>query len=210
MSPRGVDSPALSHRRRVISLIVGAVAFLVLTLPMVALRGDVDVSTALGLYLLVVVAVAAIGGSVPGVIAAVVALLLVNWFLVEPYHTLRVSDAGNVVELIVFVTVALVVSTFVSIAARRSTEAEQARREATSLARLAGSSGPDAMQLIIDELCASFELDGVSVVDDRSGTPMIVAASGANPPASRADADFADEFSDGVVVAMRGRTLSAD
>ncbi len=50
-----------------------------------SLRDDVDLSTDLLVFLALVLAIAALGGRLVGVVAAVVASLLVNWFFVPPY-----------------------------------------------------------------------------------------------------------------------------
>lgn len=205
-SPRPVVTP----RRRWVASVMGAVLLTVLTLAFVELRDRIGVSTALGLYLLVVVGVAALGGLLPGVVAALVAPLLANWFLIEPYHTLRVSDPENLVELLVFLSVAVTISTFVSVAARRATEAEVARREAASLATLAGSSGPDALQMMVQQLCTTFALDGVAVLDGTGATVVPVAVAGREPPARAAAADFVEQIGPGVVVALAGRAVSME
>jgi len=92
------------------------------------------VATSLALYLLVVVSVTAIGGPLPGVTAAVAAPLLANWYLIPPYHTLRINNGDNLIELSVFVSTATIVSAYVSIAERRAVEADEARRTTQKMA----------------------------------------------------------------------------
>jgi two-component system, OmpR family, sensor histidine kinase KdpD len=201
---------ALSHRRRVIGLVGGAVAMAALTALLVLTRGSISVSTGLSLYLLAVVSIAAVGGRLPGVAAAVAAPLLANWFLIEPIHTFRVSDGEEAIALVVFVSVAVIVSSFVSVAARRATEAERARREASTLAALAGSSGPDTLQSITDLLRRTFELEGVAVLQTEGPTTTVVATSGDRTPVSADGADFHEPIGPGVFVAAHGPTLTAD
>ncbi|MGD9793544.1 MAG: DUF4118 domain-containing protein, partial [Acidimicrobiia bacterium] len=204
-------SPAvLTRRRQLGALLLGAIGLAALTVGLVATREMTSVSTALALYLLAVVAISATGGRLPGVIAAVAAPLLANWFLIEPYHTLRVNDGQNAIELAVFVSVAVIVSSFVSVAAQRSVEAERARREAAALAALAGSGGPDALQSITDLLRDTFGLDGVAVLHEDGGDTDVVATSGPRAPIESAEGDFSEPIAPGVVVAARGRTLTAD
>lgn len=199
-----------SLRRRAAALVAGLLALALLTALFTASREETSVATSLGIYLLAVVAVSVLGGWIPGVVTAVAAPLLANWFLIEPYHTLRVADPENAVELVVFVSVALVVSTFVSVAARRSAEADQARREAASLARLAGSGGPDALAVVTEELCSTFGLDGVAVLRTAEGGSETIASSGPNPPDDPTHADIAEPLTDDTVLAARGRALTAD
>jgi len=199
-----------SSPRRIAAGTGGAVLLAALTALFVSLRDDIDVSTALGIYLLVVVGIAALGGRLAGIVSAVAAPLIANWFLIEPYRTLRINDPENLTELLVFVTVALIVSTFVSVAAARAADAEQAREEATNLARLAGSGGPDALQVVVDHLCTTFSLDGVAVIEQIDGRSDLIVTSGSNPPTNPAEADFSEPISDSVVVAARGRALTVD
>lgn len=203
-------TPALSRQRRLSGLVGGAVGFALLTLLLVLTRDAISVSTGLGLYLLAVVMVTAVGGRAPGVAAAVAAPLLANWFLIRPYHTLRISDGEHLIELVVFVSVAVIVSTFVSVAARRATEAERARHEAATLAVLAGSGGPDALDTITELLCRTFHLDGVAVLQQAGATVTMIASSGAAPPRTLAEADFHEAIRADVVVAASGHTLTAD
>ena len=251
----------------------GAVSLSILSLVFVRNRSGVHSSTALTLYLLAVVTVAAIGGHKPAVISAVVAPLLTNWFLVQPLHTLRIHDRQDVVSLVSFVAVAIIVSNFVAEAARRAREAEDARQEAEVLATLAGTGGPDPLQEIAEHLKESFGLETVSVLrsvgtgravtdsdrpvshrpgSDRSGSDRPVsdrpgsdrsvsdrpasvrnasnrsdrldgtagnndaghytveASSGATPVRDLDDATFHVGLGDGVVLALRGRSLTSD
>lgn len=207
---RRLPAAAVSGRRRIGAFVGGALTILVLTVALVHSRGSVSVSTGLALYLLAVVAVSAVGGWIPGVAAAVAAPLLVSWFLIEPYHTLRISSGENVVELAVFVTVSVVVSGFVSVASRRSVEAERARSEASTLAMLAGSGGPNALGVICDLLQVAFTLEGVALVDTAGDEAVVLASAGTAPPTTRSDADFVDVVSEGVYLFVRGRTMSAE
>ncbi len=205
------SNPVISRRRRLIAWLLGAAALAALTIALVPARDTVAVSNSLSLYLLVVLATAAVGGRGPGLTAAVIAPLLANWFLVPPLHTLRVNDAEHVLSLLVFVSVAVIVSGFVSLSATWAAEAGRARQEAEALATLAGTGGVDPLQSITHQLQASFGLDGVSVlVTQPDGTVAVEAASGPQPPSSTEDADFCEAIGAGVVLAARGRTLTTD
>ena len=69
-----------------------------------------------------------------GVLGAAASPFLANWFLIPPYHTLRISDPENLLELVVLVSVAVIVSGFVSVAARRAEEAAKRFESAESQA----------------------------------------------------------------------------
>jgi two-component system sensor histidine kinase KdpD len=196
-------------RRQLVGVAFGIAVFAALTGALVASRGHLSVSTALALYLLAVVTVTSLGGRLAGVLGAAASPFLANWFLIPPYHTLRISDPENLLELVVLVSVAVIVSGFVSVAARRAEEAAKARREAATLATLAGSGGPDPLQAITDHLRLSFDLDAVAIVE-ADGSGRVVASAGQALPADLRDADVLETLGPGVVLAARGPALSAD
>jgi two-component system sensor histidine kinase KdpD len=202
-------------RRQVVGALFAVVVFAALTAALVATRDRLSVSTSLALYLLAVVSVTSLAGRLAGVLGAAASPFLANWFLIPPYHTLRVSELENLLELVVFVSVAIIVSGFVSVAARRADEAAKARREATTLATLAGSGGPEPLQSITDHLRRSFDLDGVAIVETDAGlqravTGTVVASSGEVLPPDLRDVDLLESLGPGVVLAARGRALTAD
>ena len=54
------------------------------------------------LFLLLVVAVSALGGLWPALTAAAVGNLLVNWYFVPPLHTLTIGATEHLLALAVF------------------------------------------------------------------------------------------------------------
>ena len=123
---RLLQSP-LSRRRQIGALIIGIVVFPLATLVLTSDRTHIDLATALGAYLITVMAVAVVGGMLPAALAAVAGFLLSNYFFAPPIHTLSIGDTRDVVALISFLLVAGVVSTLVDLSARRSVAAAQAR-----------------------------------------------------------------------------------
>jgi two-component system, OmpR family, sensor histidine kinase KdpD len=196
-------------RRRLGATAGGALLLAVLTMVLAANRTQFAVSTSLALYLLAVVAITATGGALPGIVAAITAPLLANWFLIPPYHTLRISDRDNLVELIVFISVSAIVAAFVSVVARRATELERAQREVTVLAALAGSADIDQPATIVGQLRRTFGLDGVAVVSTVDDSVQHVAVSG-TAPVDAATADLVAPISPDLVLLAIGPALSAD
>ena len=135
---RGAADPgrpsALSPRRRAAGWVLAVLGPVALTLLLSASR-HVPTSQALA-FLALTVLVALVGGLWPSVAAAVLGSLLLNYFFTPPLHTLTVDDVDNVVALVLFLVVAVAVATVVDTAARRSVQADLARREADALTRL--------------------------------------------------------------------------
>ena len=70
-------------------------------------------------FLLAVVTVTVVGGFWPAVLAAAAASLLLNWFLTPPAAHVHHREPRNLLALVLFVTVAVAVSSVVHLAARR-------------------------------------------------------------------------------------------
>jgi two-component system sensor histidine kinase KdpD len=118
-----------------VAAVAGAVAVL---LP---LRDDIDPTTAALLLVLPGLLAAVVGGRVAAGVTAVVAALALNVGFLEPYGTLSVSIAEQIVDLSVFVVVALTTGTLVAreadrraAAERRTAEVVEARAEQQRLA----------------------------------------------------------------------------
>src|SRR5690242_14526663 len=76
----------------------------------VAILDEVAPATGLGvLYILPVLFIAVRRGQVAALAAAVVSVLALNFFFIEPRYRLTIADSHNVVALLVFLVVALVV-----------------------------------------------------------------------------------------------------
>ncbi len=196
-------------RRQLLAVGAGTALLTVLTGALAANRGGLSVATSLALYLLAVVTITAVGGRWPGLAAAVAAPLLANWFLIPPYHTFRINNGENLLELVVFVSVAAIVSAFVTIAARRAAEAQRAQREAATLASLTGSGDLELPEVIVEQLQRAFRLDGVAVFAGDGPDPEVMAAWG-DAPIRPADADIVAPLATGLVVAAKGPALGAD
>ncbi|MFN8024263.1 MAG: DUF4118 domain-containing protein [Acidimicrobiales bacterium] len=143
---------------------------------------ELDLPTVLLVFLVLTVAVAAVGGMVTGTVCAVAGSLLVNWWFVEPRFTFTIAEGRNLIALVVFVAVALVVGAVVDAAARRALEARRARAEAEALARSATSlaTDPDPVPALLDEIRRTMVLDAVRLATvDADGRPVVIAERGA-------------------------------
>lgn len=128
-------SAGLSPRRQLLGALVGGLGLVGLTAGLIPLRDDLAVESVLLLYLVVVVATAAVGGVWPASAAAVLAVGLVNWFFTPPYHTLTIAEGEHVLALVVFVAIAAVVALYVTVADRTASESAAVRAEAAALDR---------------------------------------------------------------------------
>ncbi|MCK6210264.1 PAS domain-containing sensor histidine kinase [Georgenia sp. EYE_87] len=130
----------VSPARRLIAAVLVVAGLPLLTVALVAARGELALGSLLLLYLLAVVVVAAVGGLTPGLLAAAISFGLANWFLTPPYHTLVVAERDSVVELVVFVVAAVIVSATVELAARdRVTYQERLAAQAAQTRELAAA-----------------------------------------------------------------------
>ncbi len=170
--------------------VLAGVLLVALLLPLLTLalsdRGlRLDLGDDLLIYLVAVVCVAVVGGFWPAVLAAVTASLLVNWYFTPPVHTLTIADGKSLLALLLFVTVAVTVSSVVHLAALRARQAARSTEEAEDLLALAQTvlGGQDTPAAVLDHLIAN--RGGRAELLERSGDSWVrVAASGA-----AADAD---------------------
>jgi two-component system, OmpR family, sensor histidine kinase KdpD len=122
--------------RRLLAGVILVAGLPLLTVALVAAR-QLSLADDLLIYLVAVVAVAVVGGFWPAVLAAVTASLLLNWYFTVPVHTLAIADPQNLLALLLFVTVAVSVSSVVHLAAHRARQAARSSEEAAELLALA-------------------------------------------------------------------------
>lgn len=159
----------LPARRQAIGWVIVLVGLPLLTLLLTSI-GSVELPSVLLLYLLVVTAGAAVGGTWPAAVGALGGFALANWYFIPPTHQWEVSASEDVVALVTFVVVAAVVAGLVVAAVRRQAEAARARADARTLAAMSGApDGDDAISTLLGRLRESFDLDGVAVVRVADG-----------------------------------------
>ena len=166
---RGSRSSALSRGRRLAGLALAVVGLPVFTALLQQFAGDASLATDLVLYLLLVVAVALLGGLLPALVAAVGGFLLLNYFFTPPLRLFTVAERENLVALLAFLVVALSLSTVVDAAARRTREALSARAEAATLFTLSGSvlRGSRPLHALLEQVRETFALDAVTLLERR-------------------------------------------
>jgi two-component system sensor histidine kinase KdpD len=159
----------LSLARRTAGFILGIAGLPLLTGLLLAADGDVSLSTDILAFLLLVVAVALVGGLLPALLAAVGGFLLLNYFFTPPVRMFTVAERENLLALFAFLVVAVSVSTVVDVAARRTREASRARAEAAMLFTLAGSvlRGSQSLPALLEQVRETFALDSVTLLERR-------------------------------------------
>ncbi|HEY7045970.1 MAG TPA: ATP-binding protein [Jatrophihabitantaceae bacterium] len=222
---RGRALPSLSGgltvRRRIAGLITAAVVLTALTLICVALRDDLSLAADVSLYLLTVIVVSLVGGFYPAVAAAAAGSLLLNYYFVEPLHTLTIAEPENILALVIFVLAALLVSQVVDLAARRSAQAARASAEAETLSTFAGSllRGEQGLPALLERVRETFAMRSVALVQRTGEAPSsagpagqwtLLAAVGADPPRGPSEGDAVAPIDDEQTLVLRGRHLPAE
>lgn len=165
VSPLPRARSGLSPARRRGGLLLAAAGLPTLTAVLVTLRGTLALESVLLLYLLLVVAVALIGGTLPALLAALASFLLANWYLTPPYHTFVVQQRDQLIGLAVFIVVATTVSVTVELAARQRITAERSRIEAEVLARLTGAPVSDtSLAAVLTQVRTIFGMTSVALL----------------------------------------------
>jgi two-component system sensor histidine kinase KdpD len=156
--PGGMSLAGLGGKRQAAGVLLAAAGLPLLTVILVAARSHLDLTDDLLIYLVAVVAIAVIGGFWPALLAALAASLLLNWYFTKPLHTLTIAEPRNLLALLLFVTVAVTVSSVVHLAARRQVQAARSAGEAASLLELAQTvlGGADTPTAVLDHLTSSW------------------------------------------------------
>jgi two-component system sensor histidine kinase KdpD len=222
----------LPLRRRLAGYVLAAVLAPVLTVLLTSVRPQVNLTSDVVIFLAAVIAVAIAGGFIPALLEAVAGSLLLNYYFTPPVHTLTIAQANNALALGIFVAVALVVSSVVDNAARRSRQAARAGAESELLVTTAGSvlRGQQALAAVLSRVKEAFAMDSVTLLERagdqsahqrgglrRSAPPgrpgarewIDVATAGEYPVLSPETADAEVPVTDHLVLALRGRPLPA-
>ncbi|PWD51411.1 histidine kinase [Serinibacter arcticus] len=167
---RGVGglSGGLTARRRLLGLAVSLLGGPLLTWAMIGWRSPESIIGDVLLYQLLVIVVALVGGLWPALLTAVLSGMTLDFFFIEPFHTITVAEPLHVLALALYVVNAILVSYVVDTAARRSRTAQRAAAESELLAGVAGSvlRGQDALEAILGRTREAFGLAAVRVVVD--------------------------------------------
>lgn len=214
-----LPGPVLSRRRRGYGWALAVAGPLALTVLLSNSRGHFGLVPDILFYLALTVGVALIGGLWPAVAAAVLGSLLANWFFTPPFHTLTIADLQNAIALVIFVGVAVAVSSVVDLAARRTRQAAQSSAEAETLSLLASSvlRGEKALPALLQRVRETFGMRSATLLERNGDGWRVLDAAGPEPCAHPDQAEARALVGEGykpagqgeTVLALRGRVLLA-
>ncbi len=204
-----------------------------LTLILTNLRGNLNLTSQVLIFLVTSVAIARLGGIASALIAAATSSLLLNYYFIPPTHSITIAETNNVIGLIAFVIVTLTVASVVDLAIRQTRRAASASAEAETLNAFALSllRGDSAIPALLDRFRETFGMVSVALlqrtgIDSDSGDNgvtgvhlpdenddphrwTVVACTGAEPAQCPGEGDTVVEAGPDAVIALRGRTLPA-
>jgi two-component system, OmpR family, sensor histidine kinase KdpD len=217
---------SLTLRRRLQGLALAVVLPTLLTILLVRERQHLNLVSDVLLFLLAVVVVALVGGLLPAMLVAVGGSLLLNYYFTPPLNTFTIREANNALALVVFVVVAVLVSSVVDLAARRTRQAARATAETETLSTLAGSilRGETALPALLERVREAFALTSVTLLERSTASVpgrgasargptdewTVVASAGTEPCESPQDADTEVPAGDTLMLGLRGRPLRAE
>ncbi len=164
-------------------------AFALATGAIALLEGElVRIDDASAVYLVAVVAAGALAGTIPAVLTAIAAFLVYDFLFTEPRFSVVIADPRELLDLVLFLFVALVVGRLVAIQHARAEEAARRASEANSLFALSRSlatatSTAEAAPDIADRVRDAAGLERVWIVAGlRGSTERVLADTGDGTP----------------------------
>jgi two-component system sensor histidine kinase KdpD len=200
-------------RSTTIAWLIALVGIPLLVVALIPFQDAIGVPGLLLLLLLAPVAVAVLGGLVPALTASGVAVVLADWFYVEPTHTLGFSRAGDALALVVFVVVSALVSGLVDRLARRNAQLARGQAESAALAALASGTAlldAEALHRLVTELRLTLDLDAVAVLAPTPDGWRADATSGEPVPVAPEQGSYSAELTAGCMLVVSGPTLAAE
>jgi two-component system sensor histidine kinase KdpD len=212
--PRGRGS--LGLRRRVQGYLLAVLLPCLLVPALTPMRDTLNLVSDMLLFLLLVVLVSLVGGLGPALVAALLGSVLLNYYFTPPLHTLTIAETNNALALFVFLVVAMLVSSVVDLAARRTRQAARAAAESSVLANIAAGDfgGAPGLAGMLERVRTTFGLTSATLLErSESSDPVgwaTMAWAGAEPCLTPADAGSSFPVGPGMVLALQGPPLAAE
>jgi K+-sensing histidine kinase KdpD len=178
-----------------IAALLGPVAVAAALIPLRSVTDPTNVALAL---VVVVVAVAAFGRRLPGIVAALVAGLAYDYFWAPPYYRLTIADPYEIQTAVLLVVVGAAVSELAWIGHRA------ARRAARSRGYLAG-----AVEIVSTSQLGDDPRDSITLVERRIEDILGADNCHYRPESAPADSSDATMTADGSIL-LGGRPYDAD
>ena len=222
---RGLPRPAgsVSRSRRIYGFALAAAAPPLVTIALASARGGLNLLSDALVFLVLVVAVALVGGLYPALFAAVATSLLLNYYFIPPLHTFTIAAAEQRAS-----------AGRVRGGGRRGQRRGRPRRAAYPAGgarqrairdprhhgrqrsarrvrrRRAARAGPRVVRHDLRDAAATPGRSSRGGSRGPAGTWAIVGSAGPAPPARPEDADVDVDVGDGFCLALRGHPLPAD
>ena len=209
LGPARTPAAPLGRRRVLVGWLLALAGPWLLSTLLVPASTDLTLALEAMSYLALAVGCALVGGRWPAIVAAVLSSLALNWFSTPPERTLAVADPVHLAALLMFLVVASAVASVVDTAARRSVQADLARREADTLMALNRSllHSDQDVAAVLSLLQDAFSLDAVALLRQTDGAWESVATVGESHPTRPETADTTAEVAPGLLLAVRGGRL---
>jgi two-component system sensor histidine kinase KdpD len=170
-------SPALQfeiNRDRLSGVVWAFLACLLTTALALPLRGFLAPANMVMLYLLAVVLVAVRFGGKPGILASILAVLAFDFFLVQPYQSLDVTDTQYLLTFAIMLAVALIISNLTANLRLQAAMAFYGERRASALFDLskalsAAVTNADVIDVATRHIEAMFHASVVLLLPDQRG-----------------------------------------
>jgi two-component system sensor histidine kinase KdpD len=171
--------------------LVAVVAIALGTLVIAVLEQATEIPDASAVYLVAVVVVGSIGGTIPAVITAIVSFLVYDLLFTEPRFSLAVTDTSELLNLVLVLIVALAVGRLAALGRERAAEADRRAVEATGLfavSRLLATAGSteEVAAALVERLAREGGLDRVWIKLDNAARERVLADTGTGPLPSAA------------------------
>ena len=173
-------------RSSVAVALVAVVTIALGTLIIAVLEQATEIPDASAVYLVAVVVVGSIGGTVPAVITAVASFLVYDLLFTEPRFSLAVTDTSELLNLVLVLIVALAVGRLAALGRERAAEADRRAVEATGLfavSRLLATadSTEEVAGPIVERLAREAGLSRVWIKLEGTARERILADTGEGP-----------------------------
>ena len=199
-------TPELSRRRRIYGYALGILGPMAMTGVLLATPDLHGLPTESMLFMAIVVATAITGGLRPAILTSFVSGFALNYYFTPPTRSLTIASPENAFALVLFVLVAIGVSSVVDLAARRTAQAERASAEADALTVLSHSLlHAGDMRTLLAGACELFGMRGAAIL---GADGQVVVGFGAAIP-DLESADVSVKVDDESQLALVGRSLAA-